>query len=427
MADPQAIPVSKLIAEGLLLIGDGYRAKNSELGPDGLPFARAANIASGFAFDDADRFPEADLKRVGDKVSAPGDVVFTSKGTVGRFAWVDEGTERFVYSPQLSFWRSLDSSTIDSRWLYYWMSGPDFRSQYSRVKGQTDMADYVSLRDQRRMVISLPPIFEQRAIASVLGDLDNKIELNRRMNETLEALARVIFTSWFVDFDPVRAKAEGRQPVGMDAETAALFPASFGDSPLGPIPSEWRVLALDRVATFLNGLALQRFHPSGLDDLPVIKIPELRSGISASTGRASADVPDAYVVGDGDVLFSWSGSLLAVLWAGGPGALNQHLFRVTSDDFPRWLYYEWILRHLDRFRAIAAGKATTMGHIQRIHLAQALCVIPPDPLIRATSALIEPLLQRVVLNGGESRALRTVRDSLLPKLVSGEVRAVLSG
>ena len=181
MPKNHVLPVADLIAERRLFIGDGYRAKNAELGTDGLPFARAANIDGGFALDGADRFPETELSRVGEKVSTLGDVVFTSKGTVGRFASVRDGTERFVYSPQLSFWRSLDASTIDSRWLYYWMTSPEFRIQYSRVKGQTDMADYVSLRDQRRMVITLPPIEEQRAIASVLGALDDKIELNRRM------------------------------------------------------------------------------------------------------------------------------------------------------------------------------------------------------------------------------------------------------
>lgn len=270
--------------------------------------------------------------------------------------------------------------------------------------------------------IALPPIEEQRAIASVLGAFDDKIELNRRMSQTLEALARAIFTSWFVDFDLVHAKAEGRQPVGMDAEIAALLPDSFTDSPLGPIPSGWEVSPLDEIAGFLNGLALQRFPATGFDDLPVIKIPELRSGVSPSSGRASRDVPDEYIVGDGDVLFSWSGSLLAVLWAGGPGALNQHLFRVTSKTYPRWLYYGWILQHMHRFRAIASAKATTMGHIQRGHLSQALCVVPPRALLSPMTEVLEPLLDRSVLSGQESRSLASARDALLPQLISGELR-----
>src|SRR5260370_11311002 len=214
--------VVDLLRAESLLIGDGYRAKNDEISTSGVPFARAGNINDGFRFRDADYFPHENLHRVGNKVSQPGDVVFTSKGTVGRFALVRPATARFVYSPQLCFWRSLEHEVIDPGFLYYWMYGREFYLQYKGVAGQTDMAEYVSLNDQRRMHITLPSVREQRSIAHILGTIDDKIELNRRMNETLEAMARALFKSWFVDFDPLRAKAEGRQPSGMDAETAKL-------------------------------------------------------------------------------------------------------------------------------------------------------------------------------------------------------------
>jgi len=195
--------VSTLIERGALIVGDGYRAKNDELASSGLPFARAGNINNGFQFDDADHFPECSLPRVGNKVSQPGDVVFTSKGTVGRVAFVRPDTPRFVYSPQLCFWRSVDKDLIDPRFLYFWMYSHEFFVQYKGVAGQTDMAEYVSLSDQRRMHITLPPLPEQRAIAHILGTLDDKIELNRRMSETLEQMARALFKAWFVDFEPV--------------------------------------------------------------------------------------------------------------------------------------------------------------------------------------------------------------------------------
>ncbi|MDE3140287.1 MAG: restriction endonuclease subunit S, partial [Pseudomonadota bacterium] len=229
--------VSKLIEAGTLLIGDGYRAKNDELGDHGLPFARAGNINDGFQFKDADHFPEGNLARVGNKVSRPGDVVFTSKGTVGRFAFVRPSTQRFVYSPQLCFWRALDASVIEPGFLFYWMFGREFFVQFKGVAGQTDMAEYVSLTDQRRMHITLPPIHEQRAIAHILGTLDDKIELNRRMSETLEAMARALFKAWFVDFEPVRAKhalskvegiegrwQRGQSLPGLPAHLYDLFP-----------------------------------------------------------------------------------------------------------------------------------------------------------------------------------------------------------
>lgn len=154
--------VCELIADGKLFIGDGYRAKNEELSSNGLPFARAGNINEGFRFDNADHFPEKNLVRVGNKVSQSGDVVFTSKGTVGRFAFVRSVTPRFVYSPQLCFWRSLDKDAIEPRFLYYWMFGREFFVQFQGVAGQTDMAEYVSLTDQRRMHITLPDPGERR-------------------------------------------------------------------------------------------------------------------------------------------------------------------------------------------------------------------------------------------------------------------------
>ncbi|MBA3904153.1 MAG: hypothetical protein C0522_10870, partial [Rhodocyclaceae bacterium] len=125
--------VSKLIEHGALIIGDGYRAKNSELTDFGLPFARAGNINAGFLFSDADCFPEENLNLVGNKVSQPGDVVFTSKGTVGRFAFVRPDTPKFIYSPQLCFWRSVDRELIDPRFLSFWMSGREFFIQFKGV------------------------------------------------------------------------------------------------------------------------------------------------------------------------------------------------------------------------------------------------------------------------------------------------------
>ena len=274
----------------------------------------------------------------------------------------------------------------------------------------------------KNIALPLPPLPEQKAIAHVLGTLDDKIELNRRMNETLEAMARAIFKSWFVDFDPVWAKKEGRQPVGMDAETAALFPDDFEDSELGPIPRGWEVKALDEVAEFVNGIACQKYPATGPESLPVIKIRELRQGVTEATDRAALDVPGDRIVDDGDVLFSWSGSLELVVWAQGRGVLNQHVFLVKSDLYPRWCYFHWVLQHLDDFRAIAADKATTMGHIKREHLSNALVASPPAKLLARAERTVGWAFDRALANQLQGRTLTEARDALLPKLVSGELR-----
>jgi type I restriction enzyme S subunit len=273
-----------------------------------------------------------------------------------------------------------------------------------------------------RLTISLPPYETQIAIGKILKTFDDKIALNRRTNETLEAIARALFKSWFIDFDPVHAKMAGREPEGMNAEMAALFPDSFEESDFGPVPRGWRFEPLDAVARFLNGLALQKYPANdGAPSLPVIKIAELRRGNTVDSDRASVDVPPEYVVVDGDVLFSWSGSLTVVLWSGGRGALNQHLFKVTSSRFPRWLYFRWVLQHLPDFQAIAADKATTMGHIQRGHLTKALVAVPPPAILERAGEIFEPLDARWLAGALESRTLAELRDSLLPRLLSGEL------
>lgn len=273
----------------------------------------------------------------------------------------------------------------------------------------------------RRFAINAPPLTEQRAIAHVLSTLDDKIELNRQMNDTLEAIGRTLFKSWFVDFDPVRAKAAGQDP-HLPHHFEDLFPDSFEGSEVGEIPRGWEVRSLDQTARFLNGLALQKFPPKDGRSLPVIKIAQLRAGNTDGADSAAGDLDPDYIVEDGDVLFSWSGSLECVLWAGGRGALNQHLFKVTSKDYPKWFYYLWIHEHLANFRHIAAAKATTMGHIQRHHLSDAKIVLPARELLDAASQLIGPLIESIPARSVQSRSLALVRDSLLPKLLSGEIR-----
>lgn len=281
--------------------------------------------------------------------------------------------------------------------------------------------------------IPLPPLQVQQDIAHILGTLDDKIELNRRTNETLEAMARAIFKSWFVDFDIVRAKASGESPesicrrLGLTPELLALFPDSFQESGLGEIPSGWEVRGLDGIASYLNGLALQKFPA---DDegpwLPVIKIAQLRAGHTKTADRASDTVPKDYVIQNGDVLFSWSGSLEVEIWCGGEGALNQHLFKVTSQQFPKWFYYLWTRSHLESFRLIAANKATTMGHIQRKHLSEAKVVVPDSLLIESMNSILAPIINQFIGNKLESSLLANTRDGLLPKLLSGELPLLLS-
>lgn len=405
----------------------------SEYVEAGVPFLRSQNVEPlRINITDLKFISREFHKRLSKSKLSPGDVVIVRTGKPGACAVIPEWLQEANCS-DLVIVRC--GTGIDNRFLAYYVNSAASHHVASHLVGAVQQ--HFNVGSARTLRIALPPLTEQKAIAGVLGSLDDKIELNQRMNRTLEEMARAIFKSWFVNFDPVRAKAAVRREhpkwtddqvsraacPNLKSEIALLFPDSFEDSELGEIPKGWAVMALDGIARFLNGLALQKFPPEDGDSLPVIKIAQLRAGNTVGADRASARLNADYIVQDGDILFSWSGSLECVLWAGGPGALNQHLFKVTSSEYPKWLCYLAVHQHLDEFRHIAASKATTMGHIQRHHLAGAKIAVPVDEnLLSAIDAVLDPMFESLWRREVLSRTLAAVRDTLLPKLISGELR-----
>ncbi|KZM38787.1 hypothetical protein OA92_08760 [Marinomonas sp. SBI22] len=305
----------------------------------------------------------------------------------------------------------------------------------------------INLQQIGNLEIRLPEIEVQKSIVKMLSSLDRKIELNRQTNQTLEEMTQAIFKSWFVDFEPTRAKMTAKE-TGQDPElaamatisgkplteldqlppekyqelktTAALFPDSLVDSELGEIPEGWEVKALDKIAHYQNGLALQKFRPEDENDfLPVLKIAQLKKGFADGEEKASPNIKPECIVDNGDVVFSWSGSLVVDVWCGGKVALNQHLFKVTSSDYPKWFYCYWTKRHLGVFQQVAADKAVTMGHIKRSHLSEAECVVPNIEL--SNFRMIGDFIEKQIEQRLENTSLENIRNSLLPKLLSGEV------
>jgi len=275
--------------------------------------------------------------------------------------------------------------------------------------------------------IALPSPEEQRVIANILGTLDDKIELNRRMNQGLDAMARALFKSWFVDFDPVRAKAEGSDP-GLPKPLADLFPDSFEDSELGEIPKGWCPSSVYGLATYINGAAYRAFEPNEWRrGLPIIKIAELKAGVTAQTRFSAVDMPVKYKIDTGDILFSWSGnpdtSIDIFVWTHGPAWLNQHIFRVVPCSAQERAYVLMTLRTLRPvFAEIARNKQTTgLGHVTVEDLKRLLAVRPPESVLQGWNAIIEPVLARSFGLEEEKNTLATLRDTLLPKLISGEL------
>ena len=292
----------------------------------------------------------------------------------------------------------------DENFIYYLAISPEFRKIAIKSMVGSSGRQRVQQNVLENIIFEIPELSKQKKIGKILSLLDDKIELNTKINQNLEAQAQAIFKSWFVDFEPFQN-------------------GKFVDSELGPIPEGWQVVPLDQIADFLNGLPMQKYRPvSNEIGLPVLKIKELREGIcSEDSERCTEDIKPEYIVDDGDVIFSWSGSLMIDIWTGGRCGLNQHLFKVTSKDYEKWFYYLWICHHMENFIAIAADKATTMGHIQRGHIHAALTLVPSKQVYNELSSILSPIINKLIQSRIESQRLAKLRDNLLPKLMSGEI------
>ena len=224
----------------------------------------------------------------------------------------------------------------------------------------------------------------------------------------------LIFKSWFVDFE-------------FPDENGRPYRSSGGEmvwnEELGKeIPEKWKINSIDQHVDFLNGLPLQKYPPKSDKYLPVIKIREMKQGITNSSDRADPNIPKEYIIHDGDVIFSWSGSLEIVIWADGNGALNQHLFKVTSKIFPKWFYYCWIVQYMPKYKHIAASKRTTMGHIQKHHLSKSIITIPDNTVFQKMDLMMSSLMEKIIQTKLNLKNLIQIRDSVLPKLMSGKIR-----
>ena len=414
------VPVSDIATA---VIGGTPRRSVAEYWDGNLPWATAKDVArvpSRYLDEVQENITEAGLESSTTKLMPAGTVVITARGTVGALAQL-----RREMAFNQTCYAILPGDSINNNFLFYALKGTIAEM---RALTYGTVFDTITRRTFDDWLLPLPPLTEQRVIAHILGTLDDKIELNRRMNETLEEMARAIFKSWFVDFDPVRAKMDGRwrrgeSLPGMPAEMYDLFPERLVDSELGEIPEGWEVKALDEIANFRNGLALQKLRPKENEErLPVVKIAQLRSGKADSDEWATTSITPECIIDDGDIIFSWSGSLLVKVWCGGRAALNQHLFKVTSRQYPKWFYLHCTQSHLPEFQRIAADKATTMGHIKRHHLSEAKCVIPNQTLLSAVDDTFVKFLSKCITINVESRTLADLRDTLLPKLISGELR-----
>lgn len=318
----------------------------------------------------------------------PGDILFVCKGTPGRVCLVPDPIDFCIAQDMVAL--RANPKVINNLFLLAVLRSRSIQEQITN----TSVGDVIphfkkSYFDQ--IHIPTPPMDIQQKIGKMYFDLSEKIVLNEKINNHLEQQALAIF----------------QRELLRDGE----------------LLEGWSSSSLLDIANYLNGLAMQKFRPGdGENGLPVLKIKELRQGFcDASSELCSRSIKPEYIVHDGDVIFSWSGSLLVDLWCGGTCGLNQHLFKVTSEKYPKWFYYAWTAHHLARFVAIAADKATTMGHIKREELAKAAVVIPDAASMERIGGILQPMYDLIISNRIENRKLAALRDTVLPQLMSGEL------
>ena len=360
---------------------------------EGIPVLNGSNLDGFVLKEKSFRYvTEEKANALGKANAYKGDVVITHRGTLGQIVFIPQNSlfNRYVIS-QSQFRVRCNEKVLPEYIVYYFHTRI---GQYKLLSNASQVGVPALARASttfQEIEIQLPDISVQRKIVNILEIFRQKIEINHAINENLLQQAQAIFTQEFLVFDKV--------------------------------PDSWQEGSLLDIADYLNGIAMQKFRPKeGEQGLPVLKIKELRQGsCDANSELCSPSIKPEYIVHDGDVIFSWSGSLLVDLWCGGTCGLNQHLFKVTSSKYDKWFYYAWTNHHLDKFAAIAAGMATTMGHIKREELAKAEVLIPSKADYDRIGGLLAPLYDLVIANRIENRKLAALRDELLPQLMSGQI------
>lgn len=318
----------------------------------------------------------------------PGDILFVNKGTPGRVCLVPDPVDFCIAQDMIAL--RADESKIYPKYLFAVLRSREIQQQiYNTNVG--DVIPHFKKQFLDQLLIPIPERSIQESIGDLYYVLSLKAERNKKINDNLQQQALSVFRKAFIN--------------------------------IKGLPSSWTKGCLLDIADYLNGLAMQKFRPSENEiGIPVLKIKELRQGsCDASSELCSPSIKTEYIIHDGDVVFSWSGSLLVDIWCGGTCGLNQHLFKVTSKTYDKWFYYLWTAHHLERFIAIAADKATTMGHIKREELSKAEVVIPSQNDYEKIGAVLQPMIDLIIANRIESKKLATLRDELLPKLMSGEI------
>lgn len=383
--------LGRLQSEDVIRFSDGYRTRQSEHGP-GLPILRVREVDHGCVrVGNSESVREEFRSRIGAKVSSPGDVLVTTKGSIGRVARIPDGFPPHVYAPQLCFIRVIDSTRIDPGWLYGWMRSPLFSEQLGAYAYQTDMAPYLSLGDLQRFWIDLPPLDVQRQIAGVLGALDDLVETNGRLIPDLSKSLSAAFQ------------------VAQRSFTGAAEP--IGD-------------VLEVVGGSTPSTSVERYWGGGISWATPKDLSGASSAPLLSTGRTiSAEGLEQVSCGllpPGTVLLSSRAPIGYLAIAEVPVAVNQGFIAIRATDrLPSLFVLEWLRANMDAVESRAGG--TTFKEISRAAFRPIPIDVPSPAVISQFCAAAEPCYRAIVELERESAKIRSARDELLPLLMSGRV------
>lgn len=391
---------------------------------DGFPYVGIPQMKDGWIdFDSARKISRQDFLGWTRKAKPQQHDVVLSRRTNPGVTTVDRTGTDFALGQNLVLLRS-NGQKIDPPFLKWLVRTPAWWGQIDKFINVGAVFNSLKCADVPNFELPVPPIDTQQRISGLLDAIDTRIDLNRRMNETLEALVRVIFKDWFIDFGPTRAKAEGRAPY-LAPELWDPFPDALDeqDKPVG-----WEEEPVYAQAHWVNGAAYKNMHFTNTPDaLPVIKIAELKTGVTKNTKSTNTALGDKYRIMDGELLFSWSGnpdtSIDAFIWVGGSAWLNQHIFAVRENGKrPQPFLYAMLKWLKPEFAEIARNKQTTgLGHVTQQDLKRLLVHIGSTEVMAAFDELMKPIYDRILGNLIEMRVLAQTRDLLVPKLMSGEI------
>lgn len=357
----------------------------------------------------------------------PGDIIFVCKGSPGRVAFAPDPVDFCIAQDMVAV--RADESRVYPKYLFAVLRSQVVQNRINNMHVGT-LIPHFKKGDFDKLQIPLPDRSAQELIGDTYFELSEKIEQNRRTGRASEELAQATFKAWFVDFGPVKAKAAGQTSFpGLSAAAFAAMPDRLTDSPLYPVPAGWECRSLYSVARFINGAPFKSSHFSEPPDgLPVVKIAELKSGITDQTKYSNrTDLDARYRINTGDMLYSWSGSpdtsLDTFLWTKGPGLLNQHIFRIVTESDAQKIFVYYLLKHLKQdLIEIARDKQTTgLGHVTVGDMQRLMVAWPDTQTLAAFHEMVGPQFALSFNGRLESERLTALRDYLLPQLLSGLV------